>query len=59
MFCWIFHPGDLSLWQLAGIIVVTLLLTALPLVLVGFIIYKVFKNRGAAGEDKPVTLKLN
>jgi hypothetical protein len=59
MFCLFFHPGDLSFWELTAIIIVALLLTVVPLCLIGLIIYKVFKNRGDDAEEQTVTLKLN
>ena len=51
------HPGDLSLWELAGIIGGSFALCVLPLIVIALIIYRV-----AAGHSQDmgiVTLSLN
>ena len=51
------HPGDLSAWQLLGIIGVAFALLVLPLVVIGFIIYRVVA--GYSHDRDKVTLSLN
>jgi hypothetical protein len=51
------HPGDLSAWELAAIIGVFLALCVLPLVVIGFIIYRVVA--GHSQDSESVTVSLN
>jgi hypothetical protein len=51
------HPGDLSVWQLAGIIGVFLALCVLPIVVIAFIIYRVAVRHSQ--DSGSVTLSLN
>ena len=51
------HPGDLSRWELAGIIGVFFALCILPLVVIGFIVYRMVVGHSQAGSS--VTLSLN
>jgi uncharacterized membrane protein len=51
------HPGDLSDWQLAGIIGVFFGLCVLPIVIIGFVIYRVVV--GHSRDTGSVTLSLN
>ena len=53
----IFHPGDLSTWELFGIIGVAFALLVLPIVIIGFIIYRVVI--GHSRDNDTVTLSLN
>ena len=53
----IFHPGDLSTWELLGIIGVVFALLVLPIVIIGFIIYRVVA--GHSHDNDTVTLSLN
>lgn len=55
----IFHPGDLSLWELAGLIGVVLALTVLPISIIAFVIYKVIRTHSSREDGKPTTLDLN
>jgi hypothetical protein len=41
----ILHPGDLATWELLGIIVVLFALLVLPIVVIGFIVYRVVVTR--------------
>jgi hypothetical protein len=50
------HPGDLSYWQLAGIIGVFFALCMLPIIIVGFVIYRVIV--GHSQDSGSVTLSL-
>ena len=59
MIVFIFHPGDLSVWQLAGIVGVFLGLTVLPISIIGFVIYKVIQGHSSKEEEKSITLDLN
>jgi hypothetical protein len=53
----IFHPGDLSTWELLGIIGVAFALLVLPIAIIGFIIYRVVA--GHSHDSDTVTLSLN
>jgi len=53
----LFHPGDLSRWELAGIIGVFFALCVLPIVIIAFIIYRVVV--GHSQDSGSVTLSLN
>jgi hypothetical protein len=48
MFALILHPGDLSYWQLLGILMVLFALCVLPFIVIAFIIYKVAAAHSAA-----------
>ncbi len=60
MIALLLHPGDLTLWELAGIFGVFLALTVLPLLIICFVIYRVIKGHSSeANEEKPISLDLN
>jgi len=59
MIVFVFHPGDLSVWQLAGIVGVFLGLTVLPISIIGFVIFKVIQGHSSTREEKSITLDLN
>ena len=40
----ILHPGDLSAWQLLGIVGVFFIVIALPISILGLLIYKIIKR---------------
>ena len=51
------HPGDLSRWELAGILGVFIAVCVLPIVIIGFIIYRVVVRH--TRDSGSVTLSLN
>ena len=53
----IFHPGDLSTWELLGVIGVAFALVVLPIVIIGYIIYRVVAGR--SHDNDAITLSLN
>ncbi|HKY28964.1 MAG TPA: hypothetical protein VJM12_13575 [Pyrinomonadaceae bacterium] len=53
----VFHPGELSVWELAGIVAVFFAICMLPIVIIGFIIYRVAARR--SGDSESITLSLN
>ena len=56
----VFHPGDLSFWQLVGILGVLVALVVLPILVIGFIIYTVASGHSsAASEGDQITLRLS
>jgi hypothetical protein len=56
----ILHPGDLSFWELAGIVGVFFALAVLPILVIGFIIYEVTRKHSSnASEGDHVTLGLS
>jgi hypothetical protein len=59
----LFHPGDLSLGQWAGLLGMFFAFIILPIAIIGFIIFKVMSRHsggGAGGEShESITLGLN
>ncbi|HET6889583.1 MAG TPA: hypothetical protein VFH31_00660 [Pyrinomonadaceae bacterium] len=53
----LFHPGDLSAWELAGIVGVFFAICVLPIVIIGFVIYRVVVGRSR--DSGSITLSIN
>jgi len=54
----LFHPGDLSLGEWVVLLVAFIMVVVLPIVLIGFIIFKVI-NRHSDKSEESITLRLN
>ena len=60
MLAFLFHPGDLSNWELAGILGVFFAMFVLPLLVIGIIIHKVIsEHTSRVSEGDHITLGLS
>lgn len=52
----VFHPGDLGLTGILMIGLVYLVITALPIAIIVFVIYKVVNRHSNSDDDRPTRL---